>query len=110
MNIHEQHVAELYAAQDEFNKDLAVVHDVYAQAVQRSRDKLLAALNGKPEPANTEPVEPMPTTCHAMPKAHTMPAVDMSAMESELNAVVDAEYLKELQDEENAARSGRERE
>ena len=52
MNIHEQHVAELCEAQEAFNRGIAKVHEFYAADVQRSRDKLFAALNGEsPRPA-----------------------------------------------------------
>ena len=47
MNIHEQHVAELCEAQEAFNQGLAKVHEIYAADVQRSRDRLFAALNGE---------------------------------------------------------------
>ena len=52
MNIHEQHVAELCEAQEAFNEAFAKINEVYAADVQRSRDKLFAALNGEsPRPA-----------------------------------------------------------
>ena len=44
MNIYETHIAELYRAQEDFNIGAAKVHEVYADAVQRSRERLLAAL------------------------------------------------------------------
>lgn len=67
MNILEQHIAELHKAQEAFNAGIASVHSVYAADVQRSRDKLMAALNG----------ETM--------TIRDMPRVDMSALEDELN-------------------------
>jgi hypothetical protein len=52
MNIHEQHVAELFEAQEAFNEAFAKINEVYAASVQRSRSKLFAALNGEsPRPA-----------------------------------------------------------
>ena len=44
MNIYETHIAELHRAQEDFNAGVARVHEVYADAVQRSRERLLAAL------------------------------------------------------------------
>ena len=44
MNIYETHIAELHRAQEDFNVGIARVHEVYADAVQRSRERLLAAL------------------------------------------------------------------
>ncbi len=63
MNIHERHVAELVEAQERFNANIAKTHEAYADDVQRSRDKLFAALNGEP---------------------HESPRVDMSALEKQL--------------------------
>ena len=70
MNILEQHIDELHAAQEAFNVGVAKVHEVYAEAVQRSRDKLLAALNGE--------------MFVDLPKARPMSPVDMSALEAEI--------------------------
>ena len=44
MNIYETHIAELRRAQEDFNVGVARVHEAYADAVQRSRERLLAAL------------------------------------------------------------------
>ena len=78
MNILEQHIDELHKAMEEFNADIAKVHEVYAEAVQRSRDKLLAALNGEPLP--TVRGEPFVD----LPKARPMLLVDTDALEKQL--------------------------
>ena len=73
MNILDQHIAELHAAQERFNSGIEQVHEIYASDVQRSRDKLLAALNGE----TPTPFERLDTVA-----ARVMPAIQ-EALETE---------------------------